>query len=92
MISDDQFARMLRKGEVTPEEGLAMLQRNEVQVYPDPEADIDKANASWGEVEDIGAGASAIQHSLYQAGGRALAEQYQAEIERLRSEGHVLTL
>lgn len=91
MITDDQFARMLRKGEVTPEEGLAMLQRNEVQVYPDPAEGIELGSASWGEVEDIGAGASSIQHSLYQAGGRALAEQYQAEIERLRSEGHVLT-
>jgi len=91
MMTDDQFARALRKGEITPEEGLAMLQRNEVQVYPDPAEGVDLGSATWGDVEDIGAGTSAIQHSLYQAGGRALAEQYQTEIERLRSEGHVLT-
>jgi len=91
MMTDDQFARALRKGEITPEEGLEMLKRNEVQVYPDPYEGVEMRDATWGDVEDIGAGASDIQHSLYAAGGQELTKQYRAEIERLRSEGHVLT-
>lgn len=90
-FTDDQFSKRLRLGEISPEEGLEMLKANEVLVYPTPDEGVERASASWGEIEDIGAGSSSIQHALFQAGGRELAEAYSTEIARLRSEGHVLT-
>lgn len=91
MITDDRFAQRLRNGDITPEEGLTMLQQDKVLVYPDPAAGIDRETALWDEIEGIGAGSSGIPQALYEAGGQDLAMDYSTEIARLREEGHVLT-
>lgn len=83
MMLDDQFSRMIRKREIEPAAALEMLRNNEVRVFRDPHAG---PGAKWEDVEDGAAGTSDIQHSLIAVGAEDLADQFSAEVKRLREE------
>ena len=84
MILEDKLANQLRKGEISPEGALALMQNNEVRVYDVAHAPV---GADWAEVEDAAAGGSGLFHAFLLAGGAQFADDLSNQIARLRAEG-----
>lgn len=87
MILEDSLANKVRKGEISPEGALTLLEANEVRVYEGGHA---PAGADWSEVEDAGAGGSGLYHAFVSAGGQSLVDDLSEQIARLRSEGYTI--
>jgi hypothetical protein len=84
-LTVDQLAENIRTGTTTPKDALALMKANRVLVWPR-----DDDPTSWGEVEDRGASASGIHHSLAVVGASELSDQFSAEVARLRDEGRTI--
>lgn len=87
MIHDDELAKMIRDGSVTPDDALQMLKDDKVLVYDVSDLDVNKAD--WADAEDAGV-TTGIHHALAAVNASDMSDQFSTEIQRLRAAGKTM--
>jgi hypothetical protein len=83
--TEDSLSSALRRGEISPEEGLDLLQRDEVAVW----RPVHLSDApTWSEREDAVMARPTVLHVLLSMGAdKVLIDSYAREIERIQRMG-----
>ena len=81
----DQLAEDIRQQKITPDEALQHMRDNLVQVWPEV-----GEPQTWGEAEEKGANASGLYHALAAVGASDRADEFGAEVVRLRQDGQII--
>jgi hypothetical protein len=84
LLLDDELSRQIRFRRISPQDALKIMKADGVLVYEHAALG---DGATWSDVEDRGAAGSDIQHSLLLVGAGDLADEFSAEVLRLREAG-----